>query len=72
MTDAELIDKALSLSPTDRATLIDQLYESFSTSPSADVDQKWIAECDSRMAAVNEGRMGTTDAAKVFSKINES
>ena len=72
MTDAELIDKALSLSPTDRATLIDQLYESFSTSPSVDVDQKWIAECDSRMAAVNEGRMGTTDAAKVFSKINES
>ena len=71
MTDAELIDKALSLSPTDRAALIDQLYESFSTSPSAEIDAKWVAECDSRIAAVNEGRMNTTDAAEVFSKIDE-
>lgn len=71
MTDAELLDGALALSPTDRAALIDQLYQSLAPNSSAESDQKWVDECDARMAAIEGGEMSKTAAAEVFSKIDE-
>ena len=71
MTDAELLDTALALPPTERAVLIDQLYQSLDPSSSADRDRKWILECDARSAAIENGAMGTTAADEVFSKLDE-
>jgi len=72
MTVSELLESALSLSPTDRVALIEQIYRSFSPDYSNTVDQKWVEECDSRMQAIENGEMSTSSAADVFSRLNES
>ncbi len=71
MTVDELLTSALTLSPTDRATLIERLYTSLDSAPTSKIDQQWVEECDSRMAAVDSGQMSTKSAEDVFANIDE-
>jgi|GEM_PF-6282455 len=74
MTSLELLEKALSLSPTDRVALIEQLYKSFNPDDSDKIDEKCEKcekESDSRLQAIENGEMTTSSAKNAFSRINE-
>ena len=65
--DAVLKD-ALSLSPADRAALIDELLVSLDHSD-PELERLWAREAERRIAAVERGEMETYDAEEVMEEL---
>ena len=63
----EIADRALSLSPVDRAELIDKLLSSFDA-PSATAE-KWAVEAESRLDAYERGDLSATPAKEVYARL---
>jgi len=66
MTAQAIQDEALRLDPNDRAKLIDVLWESLSDAAIKARESAWLAEAESRLAAVESGQMQLHDADSVF------
>jgi putative addiction module component (TIGR02574 family) len=70
-TATELLRDAMTLTPTDRAELIEALLRTFD----GDVDQRslevWRAEAESRIDAFDAGKLTDTSAQAMFERIKQ-
>lgn len=64
-----LVEAMLRLSPNERAALIDTLIMSLDK-PDATLDEQWLREAESRMAAYRLGTLDTVDAEEVFKEMD--
>ena len=67
-TYAELEREARSLSPEERAQLVDALLESLREERIAEVEAAWAAEIERRVAAYKRGEAKLVPAEEVFAK----
>lgn len=63
----DLIERVLSLSPTEKAELVDKLLSSLDqTDP--ELDKLWAKEAESRIDAYEQGRLKAVSLEKVMEK----
>lgn len=67
----QVLEKALSLSPIERAELIEKLFHSFEFSDRESVDSSWADEAEKRIDAFEKGDLPARSAKEVFDKIEE-
>lgn len=72
MIQKELERQVLSLSDEDRVQLVELLWESLATSDARARAEKWAAEAERRLDAVQSGRLPLFDAATVFEEMRDS
>lgn len=73
----DILKQAIELPPSERAELIERLFQSFDTRETDDpsreaVDALWVRECEDRIAAYERGEMEAHSADEVFRRIDES
>jgi putative addiction module component (TIGR02574 family) len=69
-TEAQtLLERVLSLPPTERAQIADHLLSSLDQ-PDPAIDSAWISEAEARSRAVDEGRAKTYTNDEVFSELD--
>lgn len=64
----ELETQACSLSPQERARLVDVLLESLRGAPLAEIETAWDLEIEKRVAAYDRGELETFSAENVFAE----
>jgi putative addiction module component (TIGR02574 family) len=64
----QVLAEALSLPPSERAELAEQLFSSLDISQN-DLDRLWAKEADSRIDAYKRGQIKTISAQQVFKNI---
>jgi len=65
----QIFKKALSLSPIERAELIEKLFHSFEFSDRENVDSLWADDAEKRVDAFESGSLPAKPAKNVFKKI---
>jgi putative addiction module component (TIGR02574 family) len=70
MTDTlkELEARVRSLSPEERARLVELLLESLRDAPLAEIEKAWELEIEERAAAYDRGELRTFSAESVFAE----
>ncbi len=68
VTLAEVEEQARSLSPDERAYLVEILLESLQETQSAEIAAAWEAEIEQRVATFHRGEGTTHSAEEVFSE----
>jgi putative addiction module component (TIGR02574 family) len=71
MTAAAVKAEALNLSPTERAQLIDALWDSLASPEMKSREAAWAAESERRIDAYDAGKMTARDAKTVLSELRE-
>lgn len=69
-TALQVLRDALSLSPIERAELIDSLLHSFDPMPDQQHRDAWKEEAESRIDAFEAGRLSDDSAEAMFERIN--
>ena len=69
-TTKELIAEAISLPVEERALMLDSLLRSLNT-PNKDVDEKWVAVAQRRLAELRSGVVKGIPGDEVLGKIRE-
>jgi len=69
-TTKELIAEAISLPVEERALMLDSLLRSLNA-PSGDVDKKWVAVAQRRLAELRSGEVKAIPGDEVLGKIRE-
>jgi len=69
---AQLLEEALSLPPTERAQLAEQILTSLDLREQSEIDVLWAQEAEERLDAFEEGRLKAVPAAEVFRGIRQS
>ncbi|MEQ8694900.1 MAG: addiction module protein [Gammaproteobacteria bacterium] len=64
----KLFRKALTLSPNERAGLIDELINSLDQ-PESSIDRKWADEAEDRLRAYRAGELEAYSAEEVFAEL---
>lgn len=64
----ELEAQARSLSPEERARLVESLLESLRDAPLAEIEKAWEVEIAERVAAYDRGELPTFSAESVFAE----
>jgi putative addiction module component (TIGR02574 family) len=73
MTEAELIEQALTLPSVQRADIARKLLESLDEGPAdSDADQAWADEVEARAAAYDRGEVSAIDSEQVFDRARQS
>lgn len=67
----QVLEKALSLSPIERAELIEELFHSFELSDRESIDSSWADEAEKRIDAFEKGALPAISAQKVLKKIEK-
>jgi putative addiction module component (TIGR02574 family) len=65
-----VLNDALSLSPIERAELIQRLFQSFDVSKDNHIDPAWTEEIESRVEAYDKGLLTASPAEDVLARIN--
>jgi putative addiction module component (TIGR02574 family) len=65
----EILEKALVLSPAERAALVESLLASLDQ-PDARIDELWSREAENRLKTFDEGRMEAIPANLVFAEFD--
>ena len=65
-----ILDQALELSATERATVAEKLLFSLD-SPDSKIDAIWAKEADSRVEAYNKGEIEAIPSEEVFAKYHK-
>jgi putative addiction module component (TIGR02574 family) len=65
----EILEKALSLPPSERASLVGSLLASLDQ-PDPRIDELWAREAERRLAAFEAGQMTPVAADKVFEELD--
>lgn len=68
MNTKELIDEAISLLVEERALVVDSLLRSLNQ-PESEIDNKWAAVAQRRLAEMRSGTIQGMPGAEVFEKI---
>ena len=68
----QVLETALSLSPIERAELIEKLFHSFESAGGEDVDSLRADESEKRIDAFEKGSLSAKPAKKVFKKIENN
>lgn len=66
----QLYKEAVSLSPMDKAQLVEILLASFNFKDRADIDSKWAIEAEDRLEAANNGLIEKISMDDVFTSLN--
>ncbi len=67
----EVLNKALALSPLDRAELVERLLSSFEFKSDITIDALWAAEAEDRIVAYDRNEITSAPAKEVFDRINQ-
>lgn len=67
----KLLKQALSLTPVERAQLIEELFHSFDKVSDDKIDALWADEAESRIDAYDGGQIAADSAKAVFGRINK-
>jgi putative addiction module component (TIGR02574 family) len=72
MTDktTKILNKALELSPIERAELVEELLSSFEFPSREYLDELWAKEAENRIDAYEKGKIDSTPAKDVFATCN--
>jgi putative addiction module component (TIGR02574 family) len=65
MSRQELIKKVLSLKPQERYAIVEAILRSLDQ-PDEEIEKIWKEECDRRVLAIKEGRLGTIPYEEIF------
>jgi putative addiction module component (TIGR02574 family) len=68
MNTKQLIDEAVSLPVEERAFVVDSLLRSLNQ-PESEIDKKWAAEANRRLAELRTGKVQAIPADEVFAKV---
>lgn len=68
---AQILKDALSLSPTERATLVERLLASLDSPDRQQIDALWAQEVEDRIEAFERGEIPTIAAKDVFGEIRK-
>lgn len=66
----KVLEGALSLPPTERAALIEEILSSFDFPSRKEVDTLWAKEVEDRIDAYERGEMRSVPAQEVFNRID--
>ena len=72
MSLASIQNEIAQLSSTERAMLIDILWESLDESQVKEIEIKWAAESEERIDAVDRGELETIDGPSVLRELRSS
>jgi len=72
MSLTSIQEEIVRLSPTERALLIDILWESLDEARVKEVEAKWAAEAEERIDAVDRGELQTVDGASGLQDLRSS
>lgn len=72
MSFASIQDEINRLSSTERAKLIDILWESLDETRVKEIEAKWAAESEERIDAVNRGELQTIDGPSALRELRSS
>jgi len=67
---AKVLEDALSLSPAERAELVDELLASLDSPARRRIDQLWAQEAEGRLDAFDRGEIKTVSAKQVFEELD--
>ncbi len=70
MTTKELIAEAVSLPVEERAIVADSILRSLN-SPETDIDEKWVAVAQKRLAELRSGQVKPIPGEQVFARIRK-
>ncbi len=70
MTTKELIAEAVSLPVEERAIVADSILRSLN-SPESDIDEKWVAVAQKRLAELRSGQVKPIPGEQVFARIRK-
>ena len=65
----QVLRDALTLSPMERAELVERILASFSFPERQSIDELWAAEVEDRIDAYESGELTSRPAAEVFARI---
>jgi len=65
MSNVEILEKALRLSPEERFLIVEGLLKSLDV-PDPNLDQVWAKEAERRLTAYREGRLAAIPIEEVF------
>jgi putative addiction module component (TIGR02574 family) len=68
---AQILKDALSLSPTERVTLVERLLASLDASAQEHIDVLWSQEAEDRLDAFERGEIPTIAAQDVFDEVGK-
>jgi putative addiction module component (TIGR02574 family) len=68
LTTKELIAEAVSLPVEERAMVADSILRSLNA-PESDIDRKWVAVAQRRLAELRSGQVKPIPGAQVFAKV---
>lgn len=66
----QVLKEVLFWPPTDRASLIDALFQSFDTKRQQEIDGAWVRESEDRLSAYHAGDMSAMSMDEVIKRIN--
>ena len=69
--ETQILKDALSLSPDERAALVEHLLASFDASARQHIDTLWAQEAEERLDAFERGELSTIPAQDVFDTIRK-
>jgi len=69
MSLASIQDQIKELQPTERAALIDLLWESLDESRISEVDAKWAGESEDRIDAFERGELAAVDGPSALEQL---
>ena len=72
MSFASIQDEITRLSSTERAKLIDILWESLDEARFKEIEAKWATESEERIDAVDRGKLQTLDGPSALQEIRSS
>ena len=67
----DVLNQALSLSPLERAELVEELLASFDRPEREEIDAAWAKEAEDRLDAYECGEIGASPAAEIFKRIED-
>jgi putative addiction module component (TIGR02574 family) len=72
MSFASIQDEITRLSSSERAKLIDILWESLDEARNKEIEAKWAAESEERIEAVDRGELQTIDGPSALRELRSS
>ena len=69
-TAEKIMNDALSLTPVERAEMIERLFQSFDNPRKDEIEAAWATEFESRLDAYKEGKIKASPVEEVMARIN--
>ena len=67
----QVLQEVLVWPPTERASLIDALFQSFDTKKQLEIEGAWVRESEDRLSAYHAGEMSAISIDEAMQRINK-